>query len=436
MQFDEIKREGLSCAVRVIVPSSEVNEMIDAHLAELAKEVKIAGFRDGKVPLKIVRSRYQEAAENEVLQSLVRDGVEDAHKRYHIVAEVDLRSEQYKHGEDFQYEYHFELMPDITAIDVSSLAVSQYNVVIGDDDVSEMLTRFAAVNKEFKLKAEGELAALGDAVSIDFEGSIDGVPFAGGKGENHRLELGSGQFIPGFEDQLVGLKSGDQKVVVVAFPNDYHAEDLAGKEAHFSVLVHEVLSSVPSELNDQLAERLGFENLEQLREIIRGQIKDHHDEMVFYYAKKSLLDALDAHLTYDLPPTMVAAELKSIKEKVEDNKNQESNTASEEMTSEKQEEMARRRVKIGLFFSDFAEKNQVKVTQNEIRDAIYEQARSFPGQEHKIVDFFRKNQRALESITGPLLEKKVTQLLLEMVALEKVDISVKGFVEATKEGAL
>jgi trigger factor len=320
---------------------------------------------------------------------------------------------------DLQFTVTVDLMPDFETADVSKLAVERLTSEVSDADVDEALDRLAKQTRGYAAKAEGEAAAKDDVATIDFLGSIDGVPFDGGKGENFNLTLGSGQFIPGFEDQLVGAKAGEQRDVKVTFPAEYHAADLAGKEAVFAVAVKEIKTPEEAKVDDELATKMGLENLATLKDRVRDQVKGDFTAASRLHLKRRILDALDSAHDFPLPPAMVEAEFESIWAQVEAELKREGKTAADEGKTEDElkaeyRAIAERRVRLGLVLGKLGEQNGITITGEEVNRAIMARARQFPGQEQQVFQYYANNQQAQAEIRAPLFVDKVVDFIAEL----------------------
>jgi len=310
-------------------------------------------------------------------------------------------------------------MPDFETTDVSKLSVERLTSDVTDADVDEALDRLAKQTRGYAAKPEGEAAAKDDVVTIDFLGSIDGVPFDGGKGENFNLTLGSGQFIPGFEDQLIGAKAGEQRDVKVTFPAEYHAADLAGKDAVFAVTVKEIKTPEEAKIDDELATKMGLENLGTLKDRVRDQVKGDFTAASRLHLKRRILDALDSAHNFPLPPAMVEAEYESIWAQVEAELKREGKTAADEGKTEDElkaeyRAIAERRVRLGLVLGKLGEQNGITITGDEVNRAIMARARQFPGQEQQVFQYYANNQQAQAEIRAPLFEDKVVDFIAEL----------------------
>ena len=428
MQVTETLNEGLKRNVRVTVPASELQERLNTKLDDVRGKVRINGFRPGKVPAQHLRKMYGKSMMAEIVQEIVderatgvlRERGERSATRPNVkMTEDEAEANKVLDGEaDFAFDIDYEVMPEIEIKDVSGIEIERPVVEITDEEVEEQVKRIASSAQEFKTK-KGK-AAKNDRVTIDFVGKIDGEPFEGGSGEGFNLVLGSGQFIPGFEDQLIGAKAGDEKSVEVSFPEDYQAEHLAGKPAVFDVTVKEVSKPEELKIDDDLAKKLGLESADKLREIVRDQIESQYGSQTRAKVKRQLLDALDEQYKFDAPERLIEAEFNNIWTQVTTELEQAGKTFEDEDTTEEKarEEyrgLAERRVRLGLVLAEIGEDAKVEVSEQELQRALAQQMQQYPGQQEEILNFFRSNPDAVASLRAPIFEEKVVDHLMEKV---------------------
>lgn len=433
MQIKEVATEGLRRDYAVTVDAEAIEANMNARLQEVGKNAKIPGFRPGKVPSHILKQRYGQSVMGEVLEQTINKSTQQ------VIQEKDLRPvmapkievKSFDEGKALEFEMSVELFPEIPETDFTKLKLERHTFEVAEKDVDEGLERLAGSQPELKPVEKKRAAKLGDVAVIDFLGKLDGTPFDGGKGEKFSLELGSGQFIPGFEDQVVGVKPGEDKVITVTFPEDYHSEELKGKEVTFDIHLHELQERVTPEVNDEFATKLGFKSLEELREKVKEQIASDYESLVRTQLKKHLFDVLDEQLEFDLPQTMVEQEFATIWEKVEKAKKDgdESLDKPEEELREEYQAVAERRVRLGLLLAEVSRLNKLTVSQDEIRKAVFDQARMFPGQEQKVIEFYQQNPNHVQELQGPLLEEKAVDLILEKVSYTDKQVSLEELVE-------
>lgn len=430
MQVTERRAEGLKRELEVVVPAATLGEKLDAYLDDMRAKVRINGFRPGKVPVSYLRKMYGKAAMAEILQDVVaesvRSAVEERDEKPALQPDVDLdreRVDQVVAGDaDLAFTMTYEVMPEIEVGSFETITIEKPVATVPDEDVEEELAGLAKRNAPFSAK-DGP-AAQGDRIRIGFVGRIDGDPFEGGSGEGVELVLGSGQFIPGFEDQLMGVTAGEARDVAITFPEDYQAEHLAGKEAVFAVTVEEVAAPEEAVADDALAERLGLESLEKLKDAIRGQLQQSLDQASRQRVKRQLLDALDERYQFDLPETLVENEFRGLWDQMRlemerAGRSFEDEGTTEEAAREEYRKIAHRRVKLGLVLSEVGEKAEVQVPEEAVQRALYERVRQFPGQEQAVIEFYRKNPQAIAALRAPIFEEKVVDYILELVTIDE-----------------
>ena len=405
----------------VVVDAKDLDNKLTSKLTELAQQIRMPGFRPGKVPVPLLRKTYGQRVMGEVLEETVNEStskvLEDKELRPAMQPKIEIT--KFEDGSDLEYTIAVELMPTIEPIDFSGIKLERMVAEVADSAVDERLNALAEQMKSFSDAAEGQAAAEGDAVVIDFKGSIDGEAFDGGAANDFQLELGSGSFIPGFEDQLVGLKAGESKTVEVTFPEEYGSADLAGKAAEFAVDVKQVKVPLPVPVDDSLAEKLGLENLDALRTSLRDQMGQDYAGLSRARLKRTLLDALDEAQQFEVPPGMVEAEFEAIWGQVTKDLEDQGKTIAdldkpEEEAKGEYRKIAERRVRLGLLLSEVGRQNNIEVSQEELTRAIADQARRFQGQEQQVFEYFQSNAEAQAQLRAPLLEDKVVDFILEM----------------------
>jgi trigger factor len=439
MQVKELKNEKLEREYSVVVPANDIEAQMEEELQTIGKQVKIPGFRPGKVPAKVLKQRYGKNVMGEVLEKTVQNKtgelIKDKDERPAMQPKIEVLS--FDEGKDLEFKVAYQVLPEVPEIDLSKISLEKLTYELPESEVKEGLDRLAGYRKSYDAKAKTAKAKDGDAVKIDFKGFVDGEAFAGGEAEGHTLELGSGQFIPGFEEQLVGTKAGDEVKVKVAFPKEYHSEELKGKDAVFEVKVHEVLEAKPVEINDEFAKEMGMENLEKLKEAISTQLSAEYDNVQRTKLKKALFDALDEKCKYDTPSSMVDAEFEVIWAQITQAKERgDSDPALDKPEKELREEyraIAERRVRLGLFLADIGRKNDLEVTQEEISQAVMDHARQFPGQEQSVFEYYQKNPQNLEELRGPIIEEKSVDYILEQVKLKEKKVSIEELMADDEE---
>jgi trigger factor len=436
MQVNETLVEGLRREFEVVVPATELGERLSSRLNELKEQVRIKGFRPGKVPVSHLRRLYGRSAMAEIVQNVLsevaRDTLTGRGERAAVQPEFKLPEDQTSaekvlNGEaDLTYTMTYEVLPKVELADFASIAVERPVAELPEEEVEAELNRLAESARTFSPK-DGK-AETGDRVTISYVGRVDGELFPGGSDDNAMVRLGSGAFIPGFAEQLEGMSAGEQKTVTVTFPEDYGARHLAGKEATFEVMVKEVAAPDPVVLDDELAKRLGLESIEQLRTAIRNQIQTRYGFQTRQKVKRQLLDQLDALHSFDLPPRMVEQEFDNIWRQIVAEMGQAGKTFEGEGTTEEAaradyRKIAERRVRLGLVLSEIGERNKIEVTEAEVQRALAAQLRQFPGREKQLIDYYRANPDAVASLRAPIFEEKVVDYLLELVKVTDKPVS-------------
>ncbi len=426
MLITQTASEDLRRQYTVTVPASELDAKVTKRLEEMKGRVNLKGFRPGKAPVSFLKKQFGKSVMGEVVQQAVDEGSQKAINDNQLKPAITPRIEpvgdvqQVVDGKaDLQFTVTVDLMPDFQTADVSQLKVERITADVADAEVAEALDNIAKQSRNYVARPAGEAAQKDDTVLIDFVGSIDGVEFEGGKGSDFNLTLGSGQFIPGFEDQLIGAKAGEARDVKVTFPAEYHAPDLAGKEALFAVTVKEVKAPEDAKVDDALAQKLGMTDLGQLSERIRDQIKADYARASRTHLKRRVLDALDEAHSFPLPPAMVESEFSNIWAQVMEELKREGKTAEEEAGSEENlraeyRRIAERRVRLGLVLGKIGEQNGITVANDEVQRAIMNRARQFPGQEQEVFKFYTQNQQAQAEIRAPIFEDKVVDFIAEL----------------------
>ncbi len=424
MQIVEKSGEGLSRVYGVKVPAAELGLKLEARIQELAPQMRIKGFRPGKVPLAHVRRLHGKALMVEVIEQTLSETSQQVltDNNLRAASQPDLKPESDMEKviaglSDLDYELAIEVMPDFTPVDPASLKLEKPVYAPSDAEVDEALADLAKQNRTYETrKGKSVKAKDGDMLVIDFVGTIDGVAFDGGTATDAQLVLGSGQFIPGFEEQLVGAKADAEVTVKVTFPEDYQAEGLKGKAAEFAVTVKDVQAPVDAPADDEFAKRLGLEDLDALKTALRGQLENNYAAASRFKLKRALLDALDTGHDFPLPPRMVEAEFDVIWKQVQSDKDsgslpEDDKAKSEDDLRAEYHKIAERRVRLGLVLAEIGRLNNVTVSEQELLQAIREEAMRYRGQEQQIFDLLRQNQNAQAQLRAPLYEDKVVDLL-------------------------
>lgn len=436
MQVTETLSQGLKREFKVVLPATELEQRLNSELDNIKGRVRINGFRPGKVPVAHLRKVYGRSVMADVLQNAVNEAnrkiVEDnglklAHEPQIQFPESQEEVEKAMEAKgDLAFTVALEVLPTFDLVDLSGVSLKKPVAEVSETEVTESLERMAKQNRTFEAK-KGK-SADGDRVSVDFVGRIDGTEFEGGKGEDIKVELGSNTFIPGFEEQLIGLKAGDTKLVKVKFPENYLAAHLAGKDAEFDVTVKEVEAPGDLKIDDEMAKGFGMESLDKLKEAIRDAIKRDFDAQSRRRVKKELLDALDAKYSFELPPSLVEQEFAAVWAQVQGDMKSNNRTFEDEGTTEddakaEYRKIAERRVRLGLVLAQIGETSDIKISDDEVTQALIERVRQYPGQERQVWEFYQKNPQALAEIRAPLFEEKVVDQILSQVKVTEETVS-------------
>ena len=438
MEITETLSDGLKREFQIQVPAADLEARLTERLGELKDKVQLRGFRPGKVPMAHLRKIYGKAVMAETIEALIRElnakVVTDHGLKLAMEPKVTIPNEETEvakviGGEsDLAYTLAVEVLPKIELADFKGIKLERPVADLTDAQVSEALDRIAAQNRPFAAKGEGGKVEKGDRVVIDFTGTLDGVPFEGGTGGDVGVNVGSGTFIPGFEDQLIGMTGGETRQVKVTFPSNYTNEHLAGKDAEFKVTAKTVEAPGTVAVDDAFAKQLGLESLDKLKEAVKGRLQQEHAGLSRQRVKRQLLDKLDEMHKFALPPTLAEEEFKNVWNAVDsDLKAQGRSFADEGTTEEKAREeyrgIAERRVRLGLVLAEIGERNKIAVTDEEVTRAIVERARQVPGREQEVWEFYQKNPGALASIRAPIFEEKVVDFLLELATVSEKQVS-------------
>lgn len=431
MQTKLKKDQGLKKEFEVIISAKDISARTDKELNNYSKKVKIAGFRAGKVPLEIVKKRYGSEVEGEVINKLIRESSEQLFKdnKLNPCLEPEFKLEKFEEGKDFKFTMEFEVFPEVPEFDFSKLKITKPVAEVEKKDLTDALEKVTAGNKSYKSIEGRDKTQKGDIVQFDFTGRKDGVEFPGGKSEGFMLELGSGQFIPGFEDQMIGMKKGEEKTFPITFPKEYHSADLAGQKTEFTVKLHDIKEATKTELNDELAKNFGFEKASELEEAISKQIKSDFDSISFTKAKKALFDEIDSKHKFEVPEGMIKLDYNQILGQMK----QEAPKGDVKELEKEAKKLAERRVRLGIILSELGKKNEIAATHDEIRQSIWLKAQSYPGQEQRVIEFYQKNQGAIEQVRGEILEDKVVQFLLGTVKITEQKVSREELMKDDEE---
>ncbi len=431
MELNQTQAEGLQREFKVVVSAGEVEERLLVRLAEISKSATMPGFRPGKVPVPLLRKKYGGSLRGEILEKTVADSwqraLSDTGLRPAMEPKIEIVS--FEEGGDLEYKLTIELVPEFEPMAFDTIELERLVVEVPESEVDQRVARLAEGMADYAPAPDGTAAVKGNRLEIDFVGRIDGAAFAGGSGENYTLELGRGQFIPGFEDQLLGIKAGESRTLTVTFPDDYGAADLAGKVAEFDVTAKAVMEAQPLAIDDETAKKIGAQDLADLRDQVRRRIAGDYASVSRTKLKRELLDHLADKHDFPVPPGMVAREFESIWSQLTGAKERgeiddEDKDKSEEALREEYRNIAERRVRLGLLLAEVGRRNELSVSQDELNRAIAGQARYMPGQERQVYAYYQDNPQAMQQLQAPLYEDKVVDFILEMAKVTNRSVSI------------
>jgi trigger factor len=424
MQTVETLNEGLKRAYRITIPSKDIAARVDGEIKKVAPQIKMPGFRPGKVPANLVRKMHGPALEQEALNSAVQDGVQQllSEQKLRPAMQPAVELEEGGPGKDAVIRVELETLPDLGEPQIDDIQLERLTVEPTDAEIDEAVNRLVQGQKSYDPAPEGHAAAMGDLVVLDYRGTVDGVAFEGGTGEAMRVELGSGRLIPGFEDQLVGATVGEQRTLNVTFPEDYPVETLKGQAAEFAVTVNEVQIAREANADDAFAQAMGLEGIGQLRDLLKGQVEQELNGLTRTHMKRKLLDRLAETHSFDVPPSMVEAEFAQIWQQLEHEASHEADpeAARAEMESERADYMAiaERRVRLGLLLSEIGTRNNIQISQNEMNQLIMQAAQQYrPEERQRFMEYIQQEPMAAAQLRAPLFEDKVVDFLFEKATI-------------------
>lgn len=446
MQIKETLSQGLKREFDVIFSPSEIETKFKNRLEAIGKKVNIPGFRPGKIPLTLLKQRYKADALREVLDECVDQGVQqvlkDNNLKPSLKPKVNLNS--FEEGKDLNFEVVMELLPTIGEISLEGFSFEKLVVTISREEISRVLDTLARNNRQIHPLPKSHKAVKGDIVIIDFEGFVEGKPIEGGSGKNHPLELGMGTFAPGFEEQLIGHEKGARLDINITFPKEYHEGLYANKAGRFDVIIKDIQQADSINIDEALAEKLGFKSLQALEEWVEKGISTDYAAQSFLNIKRHVLDALAERFNFESPQNMVELEFENIWGQLyrqlgievskPGNANIEESKTLEEATGKSEEELkgeyktiAERRVRLGILLAEIGNRNNITVTHQELLNALIEKAREFPNQEEEVFDFYRKNESAMATLRAPIFENKVIEYVLSQSKVTEKSITSKEF---------
>jgi len=429
MQVTETQNEGLKRGYSITITAAELEAKVNEKLAEAAPDIEMKGFRKGKVPMALLKKQYGPRVLGEAMQESV-DGAmskhfEDSGDRPAMQPEVKMTNDEWKEGDDVAVAMSYEALPEIPEVDYSKIKLEKLVVKADDASIEEALGSLAENAQNFEDRKKAAKAKDGDQVTIDFLGKVDGEAFEGGAAEDFPLVIGSGQFIPGFEEQLVGVKVGEEKAVEVTFPEEYGNADLSGKSAVFDVTVKAVKEPKPAVIDDELAKKFGADDLDALKAQVTERLEAEYTGASRAIMKRGLLDALDKAVSFDLPPSLVEAEAGQIAHTLwhEENPDVEGHDHDNVEPTDEHNKLAERRVRLGLLLAEIGQKSAVEVSDAEMTQAVMTQARQYPGQERQFFEFVQKNPQMRQQLQAPIFEDKVVDHMFEQVKTSEKEVS-------------
>ncbi len=440
MQVTEVTNEGLKRAFTVVVPAADIAAQKGKRLAELAKDMKMPGFRPGKVPQKIVEARYGQAVMGEVLEASVQEAtgkvVTDRGLRPAVQPKVDIVN--FADGADLEFRVDLEVLPEVPMPDFAGIALTRLKAAPGEEQVAEALANIQRRNASLDEVAP-RAAAKGEVLVCDFVGRIGGEAFQGGSATDMPIEVAGPGFIPGFAEQLEGLAPGEERVIQVTFPAEYGATELAGKAAEFTVTAKALKVYAQPALDDELAKKLGLDSLEKLREAITDTLQREYDSLSRMDVKRKLLDALAERASFTVPEGMVDAEFAQIWQRVEADLKAgrldgEDAGKDEETLKAEYRAIAERRIRLGLLLSEIGRTNNIQVSREELSRAMMAEVQRYPGQEKQVIEYFQKNPQAMESLRSPIFEEKVVDFMLELAKVAEETVAPGALAEAAQRG--
>lgn len=438
MNVKEGKSKGLNKKYTVTIAAADFAAAVDKKLDSVAKNVKLPGFRAGKAPKSMIEQKYRPSVLGEVLDDMIRDAtnkvIDDNKLRPAVTS--DIKIEKFEDGKDIEFTIETEVLPEITLGDFSKISLKKYVAKVPAEEIEKAVKYMADSRRETVKIEEDRPAKKGDVAVIDFIGSIDGKEFNGGKGNAYPLELGSNSFIPGYEDQLIGHKAGETVDVITTFPENYHAKDLAGKQAKFVTTIKELREYKTAEINDELAKSAGAKDLADLKKKIEERILSDYDSTARIKLKRDLLDALDKEYNFEIPQKLIDAEYEAIEKQYKHAKEHGHLDEDEKNRDEKDvlaeyKEIALRRVKLGLLLSEIGTNAKISLSADDINKAIMNEAKKYPGQEQMVVDYYLKNKEAIEALRAPAYEEKIVDHILSLAKVTDTEVSVEELYDFT-----
>lgn len=434
MLVEKISEKKLEKEFNVTVPADKISKAVDNKLTALSKNIKMPGFRPGKVPLNIVKQKYNGQALSEVLEDTINEATNHAIKENNlkVASQPKIQVLEFAEGKDLKYKLSVEVLPEVPEIKFEKIKLNKFKPEVTEADIKELFDVLAKNYKNFEEVKKARKSKSGDAVVIDFKGFVDNVAFPGGEAAGYQLELGSNSFIPGFEDQLIGKNAGDDVKVNVKFPEEYHSKDLAGKDAVFEVKIHTIKEPAETQLDDEFAKKIGYASMDEFKKQLTTELEFDGNNIARVILKRELFDQLSDSYKIDLPQQMVENELTSVIAQIKqakENTDEKGKELSDDELKKKYKKLAERRVLLGIIVTEIAAKSKVQITQEDLNKALADEAARYPGQQQQVIEFYRKNPQAVERLKGPIIEEKVVDYI---VSQAKVTEGTKPLSELKK----
>jgi trigger factor len=439
MDYKETVNKGLKRSYEVSIPSSDVESKVNNKILEIQKTIKMDGFRPGKVPTDLIKKQHGEQAHSEVLNDIINKNVSElvTEKKLRPVAQPQVNLKDEKDKTKTVFTIDIEIFPEIKLVDFEKTTIENYTVKLEKSETQKRIDLIAKNQKSYQKQEDSYKAKDGDSVILDYEGTIDGKNFDGGKAEEQSIVIGSGQYLPDLEKGLIGLKAGDEKSIKVKFPETYHAKEMQNADAVFECKIKAVSTEKETKIDDAFAKSMGATDLKDFQGKVEGQMKSEYEKLSKDMSKKELFDILDKEHSFELPEGLVASEFKNLKEGYLHDKNPtsdqhkkdiEKHEISKEMEKDFQEQ-ADNRIKLGIILNEIGQVNKIQVSQEEMQQALYQYAGNFPGQEQEVVEYFKKNPDAGMQIQAPLYENKVVDFILSKVKLKNNELDLDSFIK-------
>jgi trigger factor len=442
MQVTETNVDGLKHSFKVVVTAGQIEGMLVSRLEQVSRDIKMPGFRPGKVPLPLLRKKYGPSVMGEVLEEAVNAGTRRAMEEKSLAPALQpaVQISSFSEGADLEFTVDIEVIPTFEPMDFKTISVERFKVQVPDEEVQNALDRLAESRGTTEPVEKPRKAKEGDIAVIDFVGKLDGVPFEGGSAEGYELELGSHSFIEGFEEQVEGMKPGEEKDINVTFPAEYGSEKLAGKPAIFSIKLNEIRQKKPAAIDEELAKSVGADSVEALKTQAREQIERNYAGLARMKMKRVLLDKLAEGHDFPVPPGLVAQEFDAIWKQIEEDKakgalDETDKAKSDDELKAEYQGISERRVRLGLLLAEVGKRNNITVVQEDLNRALINEARRFPGQESHVFKYYREHPEALESLKAPIVEDKVIDFILEMATVTERPVTIEELMEDSQQGA-